>query len=186
MSETWLHPNRRALVLGMIPAIAVILIGFWLAWLTNFALRDWRTWLAGGLFLVGIVLLFALSVECYRPRIAFGNRQVYFRLRTGKPIAVPVEVVEAFFLGQGPAHLPIAQIDRAESVNLIARLSQKEPQWFKVDVHPSLGHWCDGYVTIRGTWCERLTGEVIRRLNHRLHDVTAEANSSTKDEATTA
>jgi hypothetical protein len=59
----------------------------------------------------------------------------------------------------------------AETVNLVARISQKAPQWAKVDVKPALGNWCEGYVTIRGTWCEPLDGEVIRRLNRRLREI---------------
>jgi hypothetical protein len=96
---------------------------------------------------------------------------VLFNLRAGKPAAVPVEIVEAFFLGQGPAHVPPIDGKSAESVNLIARLSQKAPQWAKVPVKPALGQWCEGYVTIRGTWCEPLDGEVIRRLNRRLRQL---------------
>jgi hypothetical protein len=86
-------------------------------------------------------------------------------------VSVPVEIVEAFFLGQGPAHLPPVDGKPAESVNLIARLSQKAPEWAKVRVKPALGQWCEGYVTIRGTWCEPLDGEVIRRLNRRLREL---------------
>jgi hypothetical protein len=38
-------------------------------------------------------------------------------------------------------------------------------------VKPSLGTWCGGYVTIRGTWCEPLQPDLIRRLNRRLKEV---------------
>jgi hypothetical protein len=56
-------------------------------------------------------------------------------------------------------------------VNLVARLSQKAPEWEKVDVKPAIGRWCEGYVTIRGMWCEPLNGEVVRRLNRRLREI---------------
>jgi hypothetical protein len=92
-------------------------------------------------------------------------------------VAVPREVVEAFFLGQGPSYLPGTPGQRLESVNLVARLSQKAPEWMHVSVKPALGHWCDGYVTIRGTWCEPLTGDVIRRLNARLRELRTAALS---------
>jgi hypothetical protein len=115
---------------------------------------------------------------------------VFFNLRAGSPIAVPAGVVEAFFLGQGPANLPNVGGKPAETVNLVARLSQKAPEWAKVAVKPALGNWCEGYVTIRGTWCEPLNGEVIRRLNRRLRElrepaaaeptVMASANASEK------
>jgi hypothetical protein len=45
-------------------------------------------------------------------------------------------------------------------------------------VKPALGAWCDSYVTIRGTWCEPLNGELIRRLNRRLREVTEQTRAA--------
>jgi hypothetical protein len=128
--------------------------------------------LAGaGMAVVGVALVVGLVNQLRRPRIAYRDGKVLFYLRAGEPVAVPAAVVEAFFLGQGPAHLPRAAAGQnAETVNLIARLSQKSPEWAHVAVKPALGRWCEGYATIRGTWCEPLNGEVIRRLNHRLRE----------------
>jgi hypothetical protein len=95
---------------------------------------------------------------------------VLFYMRLGRPIAVPVGIVESFFLGQGPAHLP-AMPKQPHTVNLIARLSQRHTEWASQQVRPSLGKWNEGYVTIRGTWCEPLDGELIRKLNRRLKEV---------------
>jgi hypothetical protein len=83
---------------------------------------------------------------------------------------VPVGIVESFFSGQGPAHLP-AMTKQPQTVNLIARLSQRQKEWASQKVRPALGSWCDGYVTIRGTWCEPLNSELIRRINRRLKEV---------------
>ena len=69
-----------------------------------------------------------------------------------------------------PPHLPAGSGD-TETINLIARLSQRETDWAHRDVKRALGHWCDGYITIRGTWCEPLNSDVVRRLNRRLADV---------------
>ena len=117
---------------------------------------------------MGGLLALGLLGQFRRPRIAYCDGDVLFHLRAGAPIAVPAEIVEAFFIGQGPAYLPRTHGPDAETVNLVARLSQKAPEWMHVGVKPALGHWCEGYVTIRGTWCEPLTGDVIRRLNARL------------------
>jgi hypothetical protein len=127
--------------------------------------------LAGALVAIGAALLVGLTNQLRRPRVAYRRGQVLFYLRAGAPVAVPVEVVEAFFLGQGPAYLPLATHGAAETVNLVARLSQKAPQWADVEVKQALGHWHEGYVTIRGTWCEPLNGDLIRRLNHRLRQL---------------
>jgi hypothetical protein len=106
--------------------------------------------------------------------VAYANGKVLFYLRAGRPIAVPVEIVEAFFLGQGPAYIPGTVEDSQETVNLVARISQKAEDWQRQEVKPALGRWCEGYVSIRGTWCEPLTNDVIRRLNRRLGEVTRE------------
>jgi hypothetical protein len=63
------------------------------------------------------------------------------------------------------------------TVNLIARISLRNPDFAKREVKPALGWWCDSYVTIRGTWCEPLNGDLIRRLNRRLREVTEERES---------
>ena len=105
-----------------------------------------------------------------RPRVAFENGHVLFYLRSGKPIGVPVEIVESFFAGQGPAHLPVVS-NQPRTVNLVARLSHAIPEWAEQTVKLALGTWTEGYVTIRGSWCEPLDSETIRRLNRRLKEV---------------
>ena len=121
---------------------------------------------------LGSLLLVGLIGQLRRPRIAYEDRKVLFYLRARRPVAVPVEHVEAFFLGQGPTNLPTVTGKAAETVNLVARISQKAPEWAEVEVKQALGNWKESYATIRGTWCEQLTTDVIRRLNHRLREVT--------------
>lgn len=131
----------------------------------------------GLLIAIGTILLLGglsgvavLAIQLRKPRIAYEGGQVLFYLRRGQPIAVPVEIIEAFFAGQGPAHLP-AVSKQPQTVNLVARLSQRHTEWSRHEVKPALGNWADGYVTIRGAWCEPLDGELIRRLNRRLREV---------------
>ena len=89
--------------------------------------------LATGCLIVAIVLLVGLLQQLFRPRIAYRDGHVLFYLQARSPIAVPVQVVEAFFLGQGPAYLPTASASKAESVNLVARLSQRATEWAQLD-----------------------------------------------------
>jgi hypothetical protein len=121
--------------------------------------------------LVGAAIVVGLVNQMRRPRIAYRDGEVLFYLRTSGPIAVPVEVVEAFFLGQGPLMLPLQQQSSDTTVNLVARIAERATDWQEREVKPALGRWCDGHVTIRGTWCETLDSELIRRLNHRLREV---------------
>jgi len=128
--------------------------------------------LGAGCLGFALLLLVGLTRQILQPRIAYDDGQVLFFLKNRGPIAVPVDVVEAFFQGESLAHLPGETRHQAKSVNLIARLSQRDTDWHHRDVKPALGGWAEGYVTIRGTWCEPITGDVIRRLNRRLGEVT--------------
>jgi hypothetical protein len=127
---------------------------------------------------MGIGMIAMLLRQLCRPRIAYHNGKVLFYLRSGAPIAVPVNIVEAFFLGQGPAIFTSEARSKHETVNLVARLSQRETEWARRDVKPALGNWCGGYVTIRGTWCEPLDGDIIRQLNRCLKEVQGTGGSA--------
>lgn len=171
MQEIWVHTNRRALGIGALLPLLTAVIGGWIGVAAN------STWLSSaGWVLCGVssLLVVSLAMQMRRPRVAFESDQVLFHLRSGPPIAVPVELVEAFFLGQGPATLPGTRQGDA-IVNLVARISQRDPRFAECEVKPALGAWCDHYVTMRGTWCEPLHGELIRRINHRLREVTERA-----------
>jgi hypothetical protein len=171
MAEIWLRSNRRVFVLGLVPSTAVCAAAFGLLLLTSLpALR----YFAIGVLIVALVLMALVVRQLARPRVAYSDGYVLFYLRADGPIAVPVEIVEAFFLGQGPAYLPGTVEDSQETINLVARLSQKAAEWQHQEVKPALGQWCEGYVCIRGTWCEPLDNEVIRRLNRRLSEVSRE------------
>jgi len=168
MTEVWLHSNRRVLLLAMVPVAALGGVG--VAIFCSEALPI-SGWLGAGCLGIALLLLGGLVRQIFQPRIAFRAGSVLFFLESGGPIAVPLDVVEAFFQGEGPAHLPGTSQRQTKSVNLIARLAQRAIDWQQRDVKAALGHWAEGYVTVRGTWCEPISGEVIRRLNRRLAEV---------------
>lgn len=168
MTEVWLKTNRRVLLLAMVPVAVLGGIGWVVFRGESLPLFGW---LGTGCLGLASFLLVGLVRQILQPRIAYRDGYVLFYLKAGGPIAVPRDVVEAFFQGEGPAHLPGASQDQTKSVNLIARLAQRETDWQQRDVKAALGNWAEGYVTVRGTWCEPITGEVIRRLNRRLSEV---------------
>jgi hypothetical protein len=171
MHETWLKPNRRAMAFACAPPSVLGAIGLWVLIDGSEANRYVWHGIGAALVIAAAVTLAMLLHQMLRPRIAYRDGQVLFYLRSGTPLEVPAPVVEAFFLGQGPAMLPGNTGSHRETVNLVARLSQRHTEWAHQPVKPALGHWCDGYVTIRGTWCEPLGPELIRRLNRRLKEV---------------
>jgi hypothetical protein len=179
MRETWLRPNRRAILFGCMPPLVTTAIGAWIALAPMFGDHSTWRWTGIALMAISLAMIGLLLNQLRRPRIAFRDGLVLFNLRTGAAIGVPADVVEAFFLGQGPAHLPGAA-GKSQTVNLMARLSQRRTEWARQDVKSALGSWCDGYVTIRGAWCEPLDTDLVRRLNRRLKEVKDAINESKK------
>jgi len=103
MSEVWLRSNRRVLLLALLPASLLLVAGvLMLIRLDGLVVRSF----AWALCAVGLISLVGLLRQLRQPRVAYRTGEVLFFLKAGGPICVPVQVVEAFFLGQGPAHLP--------------------------------------------------------------------------------
>jgi hypothetical protein len=177
MIDVWVKPNGRVLKRAMVLPATLLVAGLWLVGWTSEGHTGMVGAVLGGVaIVVGLVPLALLVVHLRRPRIGFREGQVLFYLRSGPPIATPLDVVEAFFLGQGPAMLPGAPPEEQETVNLIARIAERAESWQHVEVKRQLGHWCDGYAIVRGTWCEPLDEQFVRRLNHRLAQAKRDAN----------
>jgi hypothetical protein len=164
----WLRQNQRALALGMIfPGIAV-LAGVFL--LTSFEASAARI-LGGLLAAIGGALSLLLAIQMRVPRLACDEGHLLVYLQGWRPIRVPIEIVECFLLGQAPTMLPGKSQEHAETASVVIRLSDCAADWKHREVKPALGKWCEGYITIRGTWCEPLSLQLINRLNARLAEV---------------
>ena len=170
--QCWLKTNRRALALGMLlPAAMALAAGATLAW----SVASGQHWL------VQLVLLFLAAAPLWmigelvyaitRPRIGYEAGELLVYLEPARPTRVPIDIVEVFFLGQGPSELPKLKGREPETQNVIIRLAESAVEWKHRDVRPSFGHWCEGYITIRGSWCEPITKDVMRQLNQRLSAV---------------
>src|SRR4051812_32461845 len=106
MAEVWLKTNRRALALGMVlPGIvlgaAVVALAWtfssgqhWLVQLPLVIVAAIPSWMIGE-------LLYALV----RPRIGYEAGELLIFLEPTRPTRVPIDIVEVFFLGQGPSEL---------------------------------------------------------------------------------
>ncbi|HMC10707.1 MAG TPA: hypothetical protein VKH44_05435 [Pirellulaceae bacterium] len=123
-------------------------------------------------------LLYAI----FRPRIAYEAGELLVFLEPARPTRVPIGIVEVFFLGQGPSELPKLKGREPETQNVVIRLAESAADWKHRDVRPSFGHWCEGYITIRGSWCEPITPELMRGLNHRLAEVQRERRGQREEE----
>ncbi len=170
--EIWLRTNARALLFGMVPPALFALMGvLLLVGLPGREPPDWLRIVGTGVLVLSLVVLGALAWQIRQPRMAYRPGKLLLWLRPGGPIEVPLEVVECFLLGQAPSLLPGKRQRESKSSALVVRIADRAAEWHQQEVKPQLGQWCDGYITIRGTWCEPLNVDVVNRLNQRLAEV---------------
>ena len=164
--ETWLRPNRRPHLLIAIPGLVFLVGGAVAMW---FVTGRWGQGLGGLVAVLGLLFFFTAWSSSLQPRLSYGDEQLFVYLRAGKPISIPIEVVECFFLGQASSLLGPASVEVDEPTStIVIRLAESAAAWKQFDVNARLGRWCDGYVTIRGTWCEPINVDLLKNLNHRL------------------
>ncbi len=167
MEEVWLRGNTRLLWLAIVAAGCLVLAGC--ALVLGGILQHQRNMLLGGV----IVNLLAVGVlvAVWRQnsaRITSGSGYLIINVGAARPSRIPIEVVECFLLGRGPAFLPGAKHRRTETTTLVIRLRDKDPKWEHRDLQRQFGTWCGHHVTLRGMWCEPLTIARIQELNDRL------------------
>ena len=97
---------------------------------------------------------------------------VYLKANYRTPFRVPLNVVEVFFIGQGAVSgTEPGQPDGYEgavAANVIVRLADAAKDWHHRDVHLMLGVWDDGYITVRGLFCENIDHDVLKSMNREL------------------
>jgi hypothetical protein len=185
MAEVWLRTNRRALALGMLVPGSLAASGAGgLAW-SNLTGQHWM-WTAAFLPLavLPVWMLGELVYAMFQPRLAYADGELLVYLEPTRATCVPIEIVECFFLGQGAGELPKLQGREPETQNVVVRLAESASLWKHRDVRPSIGYWCEGYITLRGAWCEPITPALMKRLNQRLIEVQRERKAAAQ-EATT-
>ena len=179
MAEAWLETNRRALAMAMIlPGLMAVASIVGLVW-SVLAGQHWGLILLFSLLTVApLWMIGQIAYAMAQPRIGFhaGELLVYFQ--PAQPVRIPIEIVEVFFLGQGPSELPALRGREPETQNVVIRLAESAADWKHRDVPPSIGHWCESYITIRGSWCEPITHALMQRMNQRLIEVQRERKQS--------
>lgn len=109
-----------------------------------------------------------------QPRMAITDAElwVYLLPNFQKPFRIPLESVEVFFIGQGavsgtePGHPD--GYGGAVAANVIVRLAESAKEWHHRDVHLLLGVWDEGYITVRGLFCENIDQDVLKTMNREL------------------
>jgi hypothetical protein len=171
MAAVWVRSNRRALVWGMIVPATLALIGLAVAaWMLAAANGQPNYWLLIPAVLVGVGVLglLALVREMLRPRLSYADGHLRVHLGNGPPEKVPIEFVECFFRGQGSSMVKDHSGHEPEVATVIVRIAERAADYKHRDVKAALGHWCEGYITLRGTWCEPIDNDGLLALNRRL------------------
>jgi len=176
--ETWLSSNRRAFAAALL--LPVLLAAGSGGLLLAVDPLPWRI-AAGVVGVLSLLVIIPLALLAQQPRLAYHDWHLLVYLGAARPFRLPVDVVEVFFLGQAPSMVspegdPFDDQGPTTST-IVVRLAEKADEWQKRDVRPMLGHWCEGYITLRGTWCEPITEDLVRTLNHRLVEVKREQKS---------
>jgi hypothetical protein len=172
MRESWLKPNRTAMVTAFaLPALLILVAAAFAVARVLVVDSQWMMWTA--LTLTAIALIFAIPIVqgIRTPRLGYEDDCLLVYLRGAQPFQVPIEIVEVFFLGQGPAMVKAKGGENAETSTIVVRLAESAAEWHHREVNPSLGQWCDGYIVIRGTWCEPINADLLKSLNHRLVEI---------------
>jgi hypothetical protein len=187
MREIWLHTNRRAILLGMLLPGSIAVSGAALA-VASWQLGAGRWWTAAGMVcaLGGLLALASLAWWLSVPRLAYEAGELLVFVDRREPIRVPIDIVECLFLGQGPSFLPDLAGREPETANVIVRLAESAAEWKHRDVSPRIAHWYEGYITLRGAWCEPIKPEGLRQLNHRLAEIHRQRQAEAKEHAATA
>jgi len=175
--EIWLHPNRRALWLGMIVPVLGAALGaalMWAGWARTTPWEQLAVALGAVLLLLHLFLLGGLVWVMRLPRIARVHDEIWFYLAGATPEKVPLDAVEAFLSGKSAS---VVGRDRtAEAASIVVRIADRYPDYHERPVKPSLATWTDGYISIRGTWCEPITIDLIKSLNRRLNQAQRNRN----------
>jgi hypothetical protein len=170
-TEVWLRGNRRVVLVCLLMCIVPLMGGLVLL------AAGWQresAWMVAAGAVVALVAGFyaaMMLVELPRPRLAYREGHLLAYLLPGAPYAVPIEIVECFLLSKGLSMLPGKRNRNREAVAISIRLAERATDWHTRRTLPSLGGWCGGQITIRGTWAEPITLDVVNRLNSRLADV---------------
>jgi hypothetical protein len=169
MFETWIKPNRRVLAVALAGPLLLVAAGVAALVWGVFVRPSLMLSMVGGTMTGLGILGGSLLVGAMRqPILAFADEHLLVRTGEAAPARVPIDAVEVFFLGQGPA-LPSDDVDAAPTTkNVVVRLAESAVEWHQHAIRADLGRWCGGYIVLRGTWCEPLSVDRLNELNRRL------------------
>lgn len=184
MREVWLRSNPRALTLLVPLPLLLLVAGLVMLGVAAYLQDSVVCWSLGTLGAAsGGAGLFAAWQWTRRPRLARESDHLLVYLGDWTPEAIPLEVVESFFRGNGASKLPAEDPAVVKTSTIVARLAEARTDWHSRPTREAFGEWKDGYIVFRGTWCEPITIELLRELNKRLGAAQREHRARTAQHA---
>ena len=162
--ETWLKPNRRVLLVGVALSLTLTGVAIWLCQSGG----STRFWVGLGLLPPALLLSARLIRRTLHCRLGYRSGMLWVNLGPGKPILVPIDAVECFFLGSREVPVSGRLGLQSRAVSVVVRIAEKAARYHDRPVTPALGIWKEGYITILGRWCEPISPALIAQLNKRL------------------
>ena len=180
----WLKTNLRPLSMSMVfPCTLMVVGGLVVLFAPASGWWNLLRYLSLAALTFAVVAIGSLTYLMRVPRLAYEQGYLLVYGDYLIPHRVPIDVVEFFFMGQGPSKMPWTDDDDGpETSNLVVRLAEAEKDWHQKSCRPQIGHWCDGYITLRGTWCEPLHRELIGNLNRLLVAAHREVREETAEQ----
>lgn len=175
-ADVWLRGNVRP-VLGLAAVVALIGAGLMAAVFLagGPALGNWLV----SLYWIGSAgLVAALAAAATRPRLVHcvdskSENVLEVRLAPGAAHAVPLDVIECFFMGSQRLEPEDAVADDQPTHRvgtLVMRVAERAKDWQARPTFAPWGTWQDGAIVFDGRWCEPLSVELARRLSGKLVD----------------
>lgn len=170
--EIWLRTNVRALLVGLALVLFLLLSG--LSAIAIAGRFQVGLWLELGGWIVVVICGFvacSLTYQLFLPRLAYHDGHLLVYLQSSEPLRVPIDVVEFFFVGQGTSYVPDTTEGPSKSRTIVVRIAEAATEWHDLPIRTAQGEWRESYILLRGTWSERITPDVVKRLNRRLVEV---------------
>jgi hypothetical protein len=143
----------------------------------TYGLGTWMRVLGLATTIVSLLLALPIAYQMTVPRLAYQGGELLVYLQSAQPLRIPIDVVELFFLGHGTSLLPDQGEQPSKSRTVIIRLAEAATQWHDLPIQSAFGESRESYIILRGTWCEPLTVDVLKRLNRRLAEVHRETRA---------
>lgn len=168
-SEVWLRGNLRPVLVAAVATACVaagLMVTVFLAGVPSF-----ERWLIAGFCAASALLLCALALAAVQPRLVHEGTVLKVRLAPGVVQAVPLAVVECFFIGSSllePDTPPRAEQITHRVGTLVMRVAERAAAWQTRPTFAPWGTWEDGAIVFDGRWCEPLSVELARQLSGKL------------------